>query len=59
MCQNQKSDVAVMAKNRAMRQIQSYIHVLRLRVQKDECSAETHVAENDSMLFVQNLLRFQ
>lgn len=48
-----------MAKQRATRQVQSYMHVLRLRLQKDECSAETRIAENDSMLFVQNLLRFQ
>lgn len=59
MCQNQKGDIAVMAKQRAVRQVQSYMHVLRLRLQKDECSAETLIAENDSMLFVQNLLRFQ
>lgn len=59
MCQHQKGDIAVMAKQRATRQVQSYMHVLRLRLQKDECSAETRIAENDSMLFVQNLLRFQ
>lgn len=59
LCSIKHGNVAAEAKQRASRQIQSYLQVLRLRLQKDECRPETLAIEHDSMLFIQNLRRFK
>jgi hypothetical protein len=53
------ADMACLVKQRAARQLQSYLHVLRLRLQKHHTSAESQRTEHDSMHFVQHLRQFQ
>ena len=59
LCDTKHGNVATQAKQRAARQIQSYLQVLCLRLKKDECRPESLANEHDSMLFIQNLRRFQ
>lgn len=54
-----QGDVAVLAKQRASRQIMSYLQVLLLRLRKDHYSAQAQLGERDSMLFMQHLRRFE
>lgn len=59
LCNITHGNLATQAKQRAARQIQSYLHVLKLRLLKDECRTDTLTVEHDSMLFIQNLRRLQ
>jgi hypothetical protein len=60
VCGSAKSlDVAGLVKQRAARQLQSYLNVLVLRLHKHRSSDESLQTDMDCMKFVQHLRSFQ